>query len=183
MSQWFFKKTQAELDKQNPFHNIINAINWDDIVLVQDSDLVEIIANDQGNRITPSWVSIIDTERLIGEGAKNQVVVNPKRTIFDASCHGICSSLWTPWNRVAASPVASPTTHATRCCQVKPPPSPPCLAVAIPSAARRRLQLQATDTATELLLLQHHLPRLTTAASASPSSDCRCHRDSGDTTR
>ncbi|CAA6666593.1 unnamed protein product [Spirodela intermedia] len=44
---------------------------------------VEIIANDQGNRITPSWVAFTDNERLIGEAAKNQAPVNPERTIFD----------------------------------------------------------------------------------------------------
>ncbi|KAG9154999.1 hypothetical protein Leryth_012180 [Lithospermum erythrorhizon] len=44
---------------------------------------VEIIANDQGNRITPSWVGFTDSERLIGEAAKNQAAVNPERTIFD----------------------------------------------------------------------------------------------------
>ncbi|KAL0454424.1 UNVERIFIED_CONTAM: Luminal-binding protein 5 [Sesamum latifolium] len=44
---------------------------------------VEIIANDQGNRITPSWVAFTDTERLIGEAAKNQAALNPERTIFD----------------------------------------------------------------------------------------------------
>ncbi|XP_009592769.1 luminal-binding protein 5-like [Nicotiana tabacum] len=44
---------------------------------------VEIIANDQGNRITPSWVAFTDGERLIGEAAKNQAAVNPERTIFD----------------------------------------------------------------------------------------------------
>ena len=44
---------------------------------------VEIIANDQGNRITPSWVAFTDTERLIGEAAKNQAAVNPERTVFD----------------------------------------------------------------------------------------------------
>lgn len=44
---------------------------------------VEIIANDQGNRITPSWVAFTDTERLIGEAAKNQASLNPERTIFD----------------------------------------------------------------------------------------------------
>ncbi|AQK67856.1 Luminal-binding protein 2 [Zea mays] len=44
---------------------------------------VEIIANDQGNRITPSWVAFTDSERLIGEAAKNQAAVNPERTIFD----------------------------------------------------------------------------------------------------
>ncbi|CDY22648.1 BnaC08g42820D [Brassica napus] len=44
---------------------------------------VEIIANDQGNRITPSWVAFTDTERLIGEAAKNQAAKNPEGTIFD----------------------------------------------------------------------------------------------------
>jgi len=44
---------------------------------------VEIIANDQGNRITPSWVAFTDNERLIGEAAKNQAAVNHERTIFD----------------------------------------------------------------------------------------------------
>ncbi|QCD85160.1 heat shock a protein 5 [Vigna unguiculata] len=44
---------------------------------------VEIIANDQGNRITPSWVAFTDSERLIGEAAKNQAAVNPERTVFD----------------------------------------------------------------------------------------------------
>lgn len=44
---------------------------------------VDIIANDQGNRITPSWVAFTDTERLIGEAAKNQAPLNPDRTIFD----------------------------------------------------------------------------------------------------
>ncbi|XP_027107733.2 luminal-binding protein 5 [Coffea arabica] len=44
---------------------------------------VEIIANDQGNRITPSWVAFTDTERLIGEAAKNQAAINAERTIFD----------------------------------------------------------------------------------------------------
>ncbi|KAL7103467.1 hypothetical protein ACP275_08G181000 [Erythranthe tilingii] len=44
---------------------------------------LEIIANDQGNRITPSWVAFTDTERLIGEAAKNQASLNPERTIFD----------------------------------------------------------------------------------------------------
>jgi L1 cell adhesion molecule like protein len=45
---------------------------------------VEIIANDQGNRTTPSTVAFTDTERLIGDSAKNQASGNPKNTIFDA---------------------------------------------------------------------------------------------------
>ena len=45
---------------------------------------VEIIANDQGNRITPSYVAFTDTERLIGDAAKNQATNNPTRTVFDA---------------------------------------------------------------------------------------------------
>ncbi|XP_037073671.1 heat shock 70 kDa protein cognate 4 [Pollicipes pollicipes] len=45
---------------------------------------VEIIANDQGNRTTPSYVAFTDTERLIGDAAKNQVAMNPGNTVFDA---------------------------------------------------------------------------------------------------
>jgi len=45
---------------------------------------VDIIANDQGNRITPSYVAFTDSERLIGDAAKNQATVNPTRTVFDA---------------------------------------------------------------------------------------------------
>jgi len=44
----------------------------------------EIIANDQGNRTTPSYVAFTDEERLIGDGAKNQASMNPKNTIHDA---------------------------------------------------------------------------------------------------
>ncbi|KAJ1380898.1 Heat shock protein 70 family [Sesbania bispinosa] len=50
---------------------------------VYKKDHVEIIANDQGNRITPSWVAFTDTERLIGEAAKNQAPLNAERTVFD----------------------------------------------------------------------------------------------------
>ncbi|KAJ3727760.1 heat shock protein 70 family [Lentinula raphanica] len=51
---------------------------------VQRGGRVEIIANDQGNRITPSWVSFTDEERLIGDAAKNAYASNPSNTVFDA---------------------------------------------------------------------------------------------------
>jgi len=45
---------------------------------------VEIIANDQGNRITPSYVAFMDNgERLVGDAAKNQATINPANTVFD----------------------------------------------------------------------------------------------------
>jgi L1 cell adhesion molecule like protein len=51
---------------------------------VWQNDRVEIIANDQGNRTTPSYVAFTETERLIGDAAKNQVAMNPTNTVFDA---------------------------------------------------------------------------------------------------
>ena len=45
---------------------------------------VEIISNDQGNRTTPSYVAFTDTERLVGDSAKNQCAANPYNTVFDA---------------------------------------------------------------------------------------------------
>jgi len=53
-------------------------------VAVMKNNNVEIIANDQGNRTMPSYVAFNDTERLIGEAAKNQAAVNAENTIFDA---------------------------------------------------------------------------------------------------
>ena len=47
---------------------------------VWQNDRVEIIANDQGNRTTPSYVSFSDNGRLIGDAAKNQVAMNPHNT-------------------------------------------------------------------------------------------------------
>lgn len=50
---------------------------------VMQNGQVEIIANDQGNRITPSYVAFTAEERLIGDAAKNQAAMNPVNTIFD----------------------------------------------------------------------------------------------------
>lgn len=47
-------------------------------------DRVEIIANDQGNRTTPSYVAFTENERLVGDAAKNQATLNPTNTIYDA---------------------------------------------------------------------------------------------------
>ena len=51
---------------------------------VWQNDRVEIIANEHGNRTTPSYVAFTETERLIGDAAKNQASQNPKNTVFDA---------------------------------------------------------------------------------------------------
>eukprot|EP00746_Dinoflagellata_sp_MGD_P140566 gnl/MRDRNA2_/MRDRNA2_73808_c0_seq1.p1 gnl/MRDRNA2_/MRDRNA2_73808_c0~~gnl/MRDRNA2_/MRDRNA2_73808_c0_seq1.p1 ORF type:complete len:650 (+),score=57.65 gnl/MRDRNA2_/MRDRNA2_73808_c0_seq1:13-1962(+) len=51
---------------------------------VWQNDRVEIIANDQGNRTTPSYVGFTDSERIIGDAAKNAAAMNPQNTVFDA---------------------------------------------------------------------------------------------------
>ena len=51
---------------------------------VWQNDRVEIIANDQGNRTTPSYVAFTETERLIGDAAKSQAAMNADNTVFDA---------------------------------------------------------------------------------------------------
>ncbi|PHH50778.1 Heat shock 70 kDa protein [Ceratocystis fimbriata CBS 114723] len=53
-------------------------------VAIYRDDRCDVIANEQGNRTTPSFVAFTDTERLIGDAAKNQVAMNPKNTVFDA---------------------------------------------------------------------------------------------------
>lgn len=53
-------------------------------VAVWSHDRAEVIANDQGHRTTPSYVAFTDTERLVGDAAKNQASANPKNTIYDA---------------------------------------------------------------------------------------------------
>ena len=65
--------------------NSHNDMNFLSSVGVMKNGHVEIIPNDQGNRITPSYVAFTkDGERLIGDAAKNQLTTNPKNTIFDA---------------------------------------------------------------------------------------------------
>ena len=54
------------------------------VAVMVDGSRVEIIPNDQGNRITPSYVAFTETERLIGDAAKNQAAMNPENTVFDA---------------------------------------------------------------------------------------------------
>jgi heat shock 70kDa protein 1/2/6/8 len=51
---------------------------------VWQNDRVEIIANDQGNRTTPSYVAYTQDERLVGDAAKSQAATNPTNTVFDA---------------------------------------------------------------------------------------------------
>ena len=53
-------------------------------VSVWQNNRIEIIANDQGNHMTPSYVTFTDKTRLIGNAAKNQAAMNPYNTIFDA---------------------------------------------------------------------------------------------------
>ncbi|KAL4397536.1 hypothetical protein HN51_002035 [Arachis hypogaea] len=55
-------------------------------VAVWQNNRIEIIANDQGNRTTPSYIAFTDTERLIGDAAKNQVAMNPHNTASRSSC-------------------------------------------------------------------------------------------------
>lgn len=51
-------------------------------VAVWQHNRIEIIANNQGNRTTPSYVAFNETERLVGDAAKNQAAYNPTNTVF-----------------------------------------------------------------------------------------------------
>jgi heat shock protein 5 len=79
---WAAEKEKEEAEKVDTVIGIDLGTTYSCVGVYKDGR-VQIIANDQGNRITPSYVAFTDTERLVGDAAKNQASLNPERTVFD----------------------------------------------------------------------------------------------------
>jgi heat shock protein 1/8 len=82
---FFAVARDARRRRASPRHGgSVRTLSPDALLFSRQHDRVEIIANDQGNRTTPSYVAFTDSDRLIGDAAKNQVALNPRNTVFDA---------------------------------------------------------------------------------------------------
>ena len=78
----FSTTRDLQADKFHPVIGIDLGTTYSCVGVMQKGK-VEILVNDQGHRITPSYVAFTDEERLVGDAAKNQAAANPVRTIFD----------------------------------------------------------------------------------------------------